>query len=64
LVAEDGSIKKTVLGRTLRVAPGYDSAVEGFLGDLVQREGTLSLDDYVIREDEFEDAAGLSGGKD
>jgi formylmethanofuran dehydrogenase subunit A len=56
LVVGEGQIRRAVYGRTLHVAPDYDSAVERPLRDLLETDGTLSLEDYVISEEELRDS--------
>lgn len=52
VVAEDGHIRREVHGRTLQATPEYDRGVEASLRRLLEAEGTLPLEDYVIDEDE------------
>jgi formylmethanofuran dehydrogenase subunit A len=52
VVAEDGQIRREVYGRTLQAAPEYDRGVELSVRALLEAEGTLSFEDYLIDEDE------------
>jgi formylmethanofuran dehydrogenase subunit A len=53
LVVEDGQLRSEVHGRTLQVAPEHDPSVERGIQALLEGEGTLSLADYVIDEEEL-----------
>ena len=52
VVAEDGQIRREVYGRTLQATPEYDRGVERSVRALLQADGTLRIEDYVIDEDE------------
>jgi formylmethanofuran dehydrogenase subunit A len=52
-VVEDGQLRREVQGRTLQVAPEHDPGVERAVSALLESEGTLSLRDYVIDEEEI-----------
>lgn len=52
VVAEDGQIRREVQGRTLQATPEYDRGVERSVRTLLEADGTLSLEDYVVDADE------------
>lgn len=52
-VVEDGQLRSEVHGRTLQVAPEHDPSVERGIRALLESEGTLSLEDYVIGKEEL-----------
>jgi formylmethanofuran dehydrogenase subunit A len=52
-VVEDGRIRAEVRGRTLSVAPEHDPAVERSLRHRLEEEGSLDLEDYVVRAEEL-----------
>ncbi len=52
VVAEDGQVRREVHGRTLQATPEFDRGIERGVRALLEAEGTLSLEDYVIDADE------------
>jgi formylmethanofuran dehydrogenase subunit A len=52
VVVADGQVRREVHGRTLQATPEYDRGIERGLQALLEAEGTLSLEDYVVDADE------------
>jgi formylmethanofuran dehydrogenase subunit A len=51
-VAASGRVQEDVAGRTLHVAPEHDASVERHIRALLESEGTLAFEDYVIGDQE------------
>ena len=51
-VVEDGRLREEVYGRALQASPEHDPSVERGIRALLEEEGTLPLEDYVVGEDE------------
>ena len=51
-VAEDGQLRRETQGRTLCVARDYDPSVERAIRGVLEAEGSLAFEDYVVREEE------------
>jgi len=53
-VVEDGQIRREVAGRTFQAMPAHDPHVERGIRVLLEEEGSLDLEDYVIGEEEVD----------
>ncbi|HEY6100394.1 MAG TPA: amidohydrolase family protein, partial [Anaeromyxobacter sp.] len=51
-VAEDGQLRREPQGRTLCVARDYDPGVERAIRGVLEDEGGLAFEDYLVREEE------------
>lgn len=54
VILEEGEIRSETLGRTLRVTPDYDRAIEGDVRAFLDRYGTVQFDNFVIADAEIE----------
>jgi formylmethanofuran dehydrogenase subunit A len=50
VIVEDGELREAPAGDLLRVAAGYDNAIEGTLGPLFERRYSVRLANYPVRE--------------
>ncbi|HEY7516556.1 MAG TPA: formylmethanofuran dehydrogenase subunit A, partial [Vicinamibacteria bacterium] len=53
-LVDGGRLLRQTQGRTLHVSPDYDRGVERVVRDVIEADGSVPFEDYVIGEDEIE----------
>ncbi len=60
ILVDDGEIRDTLIGKTLHVAPQYDSAREPHIGDWFERYYSIRFRNYPVSDEYLHDAQEIS----